>query len=447
MHRSRRWRTLLLALFLILPSAGCGDARKSLEEIVEIVLRERARNADAKQVRADPILEFSFRGNVEGVRRLLAADPKAASKHVRSRDPVGMTALHLAVWGGHPEIVRLLLEHGADVNAQDGGGGTPVLLAARWGRGDLMHLLLEHGADASITDDQGRTLLHKAAEYGHVEVMRALLKHGFDVNVQARPGTPLHSAAFRREVLAAKFLLDHGANPNARGFLEWAPLHVASGQAPKDEKSLEFVTLMLDRGAEVAARGEDGITPLVLAAGAMDSAVVALLLARGARPESATPRGFSALRSAVDAKAPGIAHMLLVYGADPNQRYSPPGQERLLHRAANLDKIDVARELLDFKADVNALDDRRLTPLHVAAREGRTEMIRLLLERRANVHARDKWNWTPLHFAASQRHLEAVRILLDAGADRNARNSSRETPAKLAWGPAGQEIRQVLGSR
>ena len=444
LQRALRRASRSAVLLLICLVAGCGDARKSLEEIVEIALRERARKEDAKSVRADPIHELSFRGNVEGVRRLLDADPKAAAEHLQSRDPVGMTALHLAVWGGHREIVRLLLERGAEVNAKDAGGETAVLLAARWGRGDLMDLLLEHGADASIRDDQGRTLLHKAAEYGHVEVMRALLSHGFDVNVQARTGTPLHSAAHRREVLAAAFLLDHGANPNARGFLEWTPLHVASGQAPKDQPSLEFVRLLLDRGADIAARGESGITPLVLAAGASDSAVVALLLDRGARPESATPRGYSALRSAVDAKAPSIVHMLLVHGADPNQRYSPPKTIRLLHRAADLESIDVARELLEFRADPNAEDDNRLTPLHVAAREGNTKMIRLLLEHRASVKARDKWNGTPLHYAASRRHLEATRMLLDAGADRNARNSSRETPAKLAWGPDGQDVRRLL---
>ena len=444
MHGWRSVRSLRVCGLLLLLAAGCGDWRSTLEDTARFLLRDRERQRDAKSVRADPIHDLALAGDLDGIRRLLDADPKAALGHVQARDPAGMTALHRAVWGGHPDIVRLLLERGAEVNAKDGGGQTPISLAARWGRSDVMNLLLEHGADASITDDAGRTLLHYAAEYGHIEVMRALLDHGFDVDVEASIGTPLHSAAFRREVQAAAFLLDRGANPNRRGFLGWTPLHVASGQAPRQVGNLEFVTLLLNRGANVAARSEDGITPLVLAVGARDSATVDLLLARGARPESATPRGYSALRSAVEVRSPGIMRLLLAHGADPNERYSPPGQQRLLHRAADQDTIDVACVLLESGADPNLEDDSRQTPLHVAAREGNVEMIRLLLAHGAHVDARNKHKWTPLHFAASQKHLEAARALLDAGADRRARNTSGETPVKLAWGPDAAAVRELL---
>ena len=92
----------------------------------------------------------------------------------------GRTALHLAAIEGHPEVVKLLLEEGADKDAAtvEGqltvGGQKALHLAALHGRSEVVKLLLEAGADKDAVDLEGRTALDLAIERRHLEVVRLL---------------------------------------------------------------------------------------------------------------------------------------------------------------------------------------------------------------------------------------------------------------------------------
>jgi len=86
--------------------------------------------------------------------------------------------------GGHLEVVKLLLEHGADPNVKNRDGKTPLHNAASEGHLEVVKLLLERGADPNVKDDDGNTPLHNAAWRGHLEVVKLLLEHGADPNVQ-----------------------------------------------------------------------------------------------------------------------------------------------------------------------------------------------------------------------------------------------------------------------
>jgi uncharacterized protein len=100
-----------------------------------------------------PAYEAAAFGRVERLRRLLAEDAANAN----SWSPDGFSALHLAIFGGNEEAVRLLLEHGADVDAlatSDIARVRPLGTAAFVGRPDLEKLLLEAGADASLAREE-----------------------------------------------------------------------------------------------------------------------------------------------------------------------------------------------------------------------------------------------------------------------------------------------------
>ncbi|KAJ1473456.1 ankyrin repeat-containing domain protein, partial [Baffinella frigidus] len=103
------------------------------------------------------------------------------------------TPLHQAVRHGHTEMVRLLLEEGADKDATNVQGETPLYWAAREGRSNpIMFFLLTAGAKKEESDNAGRTPLHIAAFKGHAAVVRLLLEAGADADAKDNDGlTPL----------------------------------------------------------------------------------------------------------------------------------------------------------------------------------------------------------------------------------------------------------------
>jgi hypothetical protein len=139
-----------------------------------------------------------------------------ADPDVRGR--YGRNPLHGAAYSGNSEVVRLLIEYGAaaaDVNARDSGGSTPLLLASEghnFGDGSVVRLLLEHGADINVQNHFGRTPLHRASFRGALEVVRLLLGHGADVEAKNNiDKTALQIAADEGHDDVVELLREHGA--------------------------------------------------------------------------------------------------------------------------------------------------------------------------------------------------------------------------------------------
>ena len=129
----------------------------------------------------------------------------------------GETALHGAAESGHPAVVQLLLEKGADVDAKAANGETALHRAAFGGHEAVVQLLLEKGADVDAKADDGGTALYRAAGSGHEAVVRLLLENGADVDAKiADGGTVLHWAAERGHEAVVRLLLEKGADVDAK---------------------------------------------------------------------------------------------------------------------------------------------------------------------------------------------------------------------------------------
>jgi cytohesin len=119
----------------------------------------------------------------------------------------------------HPELVRTLLEHGADVSVRNNLGLTPSLLASRSRNVEVIRIHLERGADVIAVrdrDEDGSTALHLALRWGRAAVACVLLERSVDGMARDRDAmTPLHLAAREERVEVVCVLLERGADANA----------------------------------------------------------------------------------------------------------------------------------------------------------------------------------------------------------------------------------------
>lgn len=113
------------------------------------------------------------KGNMAAVRTAIARDPAVVNRP----DAFGRTALDSAAAKGDLEMVKLLLESGANPNAQGPMKMTPLTAAVRAKRLDIVELLLDHGADPTVAGRDGQTPLQIALAAGDTRIVAALRKH------------------------------------------------------------------------------------------------------------------------------------------------------------------------------------------------------------------------------------------------------------------------------
>lgn len=261
--------------------------------------RNLASAADNAQSTA--LMHAAAYGGLDVMRALLdaGAEPDARNKR-------GATALVWAV--GNLQAVTLLLERGADPNVRTVEGRTPLLLAAMQPSGaDVIRALLDKGADPLGKDLNGRVPLMAAAGTGSIESMRLLIARGARVNgAMESGGTPLLDAARSRNPAAVRFLIEQGADVNVRTKRGGSALDIAASWG-----SVEIVRMLLEKGARVDTRDDRGYSPLMYAAysESMAADVVRMLLAKGA-DRKVTGEGETALSLAMKRGGTEIVRLL-----------------------------------------------------------------------------------------------------------------------------------------
>ncbi len=333
-----------------------------------------------------------------------------AGAHVGATNDYGATPLSLACTNGNAVVVERLLEAGADPEARTE-GETALMTAVRTGSVDAVKVLIAHGADMNATEpESGQTMLMTAAAEAHPALVQLLIARGADVNVRSVVGfSPFTFAVRAGDLASVKLLMAAGASANER--------------------------LPAPRRPEVDADADDNDTPtgttaLVLAILNAHYEIADYLLDQGADP-NADSAGQTALHALVatmnweglgspDAELTGTGRLdardllavLLAAGANVN---------------AGQTQVRGGGVTTGFSVEPKAM--LGVTPFWLAARAADVRTMRVLAAHGADVHRGTEQGTTPLMVAAGlgftdgatpgseSDALEAVKFLVELGAD------------------------------
>ena len=166
----------------------------------------------------------------------------------------GTTALHEAASSGCEETVRLLLDHGAELNAETALGITPLGRAACSGNSHLVQWLLDKGATGNSTHRDNFTPLMSAVVFGQAETVNVLLENGADFTLKRTTGEDvMHRAAESNNPDAIRLLVAKGADVDSRDRQQRTPLMIAVKR-----RAVEAIQVLLAAGADAHAVDEAG---------------------------------------------------------------------------------------------------------------------------------------------------------------------------------------------
>jgi ankyrin repeat protein len=381
--------------------------------------------------RVYPLALASANGHKEVVKMLIdaGADPNRHSGPDNS-------PLYEAASKGHTEIVRLLLDAGASIASEDGLYTAVMALAACNGRKEIVQLLADAGVDPNgkTEGDYRRSLfpLYEASRYGYPDIVLTLLEAGADVNLMKMSETPLQVASRKGHEDTARILIAYGADVNKAEEAHLTPLQLASRMGHK-----KVVGALIENGADLNVVHHDCGTALQAAALEGYEEIVQWLIIAGADVNLEGGKYGTALQAASSRGHSTIITLLLSSGADPNAKGGEFGSA--IEAAAFGGHTDIVKALMDVGADVNMAFD-------VACLEGHAEVVKVLLNGSVAVDIDGKTDdggseyGTPLQTVTYWGYNEIAHALIVAGADVNRGYGRYGPPLQIACRKGREEM-------
>lgn len=404
-------------------------------DVVRLLLENGAKQEAKDWDGWTPLQCACFWGHHAAVEVLL--DHKMSQEYHDPVEPHWKQPLLFAARGGHVKVVDSLLRHNAglleknaDVNYVGDGSHSALIEAAKSNNIEIIKLLLDHKADIEKKEEAGstgwqRTALQVAVCYNKKDTVKLLIEHGANLNVSDQEGwTAMWTAAHYgyaeivRLLAEAKAVLDSRCNES-----EWTPLHVAYDQP-------DVVRILLEHGADVNKDSQSG-TPLGLAVQHNQHEVVKLILSsKKSKPDLTLKSSQTALLDAVHNGYGEIVNLLLEAGVDVN--LTNEANAPLIAVALSQNNEAMVRTILEFNPDLNIQDTEGHTVLHYISRDTPLTSVRLAVHAGAKLNTVDKKKNSPLSIAIRFSTLEVVEYLISKKADVNPSEGMDGPPLHIA---------------
>ena len=404
-----------------------------------------------------------------------------AGADLHTKDEEGCSPLHSACESGALDVVKMLVEAGAEVRATNDEGETSFTRAAAYGHREtvrylvglpdvdvnhgnfnalqcaamnefpeVVQVLIDAGADIDITANfDGCSPLHYACESGSLEGVKMLVRAGVGVRATNNRGQTclvraVHAARYGH-IEALRYLVClPEVDVNYRQAGNITALHYAVDEKPRTD----VVQVLIDAGADIDAKNNEGRSPLHSACASGELDVVKMLVEAGAGVRDTNGRGETCVvLAARNGHTETVRYLLGLPEVDVNHVHRRcAGNYTALQCALENNKPDVVRVLIDAGADIDAKNNYGCSPVHSACVSGTLDIVKMLVRAGAGVRATDNDGWTCLISAAFFGHIDIVRYLVGLPeVELNHRDTAKNyTALHYAVEENHTEVTQVL---
>jgi ankyrin repeat protein/CHAT domain-containing protein len=329
----------------------------------------------------------------------------------------GWQALHFAAREGNLELIKILLNHNAEVNTfceTDGVQYTPLMLAVYNDDFLTAMQLVEQGANPDLSNESGESARSLAKD---MELERHSLL--FDDKDKAyndyMQKQGLIDAVKNTDLTEFKQLIEKGYDVNQKDKFGWTALHYAA----RDNKT-EFARMLLENDADPDIQKDDGYTAFMLAARNNQIPMLKLLIEYKADSALKDKNGKTAIDIAKENKAwEAVAYLT------GNEKSLKTAEFHELVRESEMEAVQAYYFKNPFV--LNEKDAWGFSALHYAARDGKLDISQWLISKGADVNAKADTGWTPLILAAINYQVEISYFLLKSKADPDIKDKEANT--------------------
>lgn len=373
-------------------------------------------------------------------------------------DKFGKTALQYAIIKDKPELAKLLIDAGANINVKTRSGrnlfalamynrcshetfllllredininAMPLKILSRLFN-ELYPILLESKNDINTPIGKfKRTLLHHAAECSNLQKVQVLISHNINVQAQDITGaTALHMAGTPK---LAKILLKAGANIESKNNLGRTPLHTAILYTNRPQVNMKnnygVILQLIKSGADLNAIDYYGFTPIEYAIHTNNPKIFKLLIKNKAKFKE---NQYELFCQALE-KGNFTATKYLFKKDFLNKIDDKNGQNYLYHAAIGgnkeiLEYLIKDKHITEEKVLSKFIDTKNNTPIHIAIQNGNIGIVESFQKLGFDINTRNKEGETVLHIAGKSHNGELIKKLITLGADINIKNKIGET--------------------